>query len=60
VVPKYSYAEALAKVSSEPNATVVFKKPLNVTSVTRDKDFQIQWNTYEENESSQATHAKFA
>lgn len=59
-IPKYSYAEALERVPTKPNATVVMKKALNVTSVTRDHDYEITWNTYGENESSQIATSRYA
>jgi hypothetical protein len=58
--PKYSYAEALERVPSQPISTIARGKPLNVTSITRDRDYEITWNTYEENENSETASSRYA
>ena len=61
VPAKYSYGETLKLLSSSPpNATIARGKALNVTSKTRDHDYQMAWNTVGENEGGQIATSRYA
>jgi hypothetical protein len=61
VPAKYSYGDALKQLSSSPpNATIAMGKALNVTSKTKDHDYQVVWNTVGENEGGETATSRYA
>lgn len=58
--PKETYQQALAKVKMMPTQAVVLGDPLNQTMLTREEDYQPNWNADVVFEEIEDTHSRYA
>lgn len=57
--PKESYMEALSKVTSTPNETLVSGDPLNKTSLVSDEDYAPNYNSLTVFEELEGNHERY-
>lgn len=57
--PKWTYQEALSKISSPPNQTVVGGDPLNKTMLVSEDDWLANWNAQGSFEEAEGKHEKY-